>query len=1346
VTIVAGGSCSITASQAGNATYGAATPVTRGFTVGSASQSVTFGALSGVTYGVSPFTIAATASSGLAVSFVSSTTSVCTVTGNTVTIVAGGSCSITASQAGDASHGAATPVAQSFTVNPAPQTIAFGALGNVSFGVAPFTIGATASSGLAVSYASTTTSVCTVAGNAVAILALGSCSITATQTGNGNFAAATPVAQSFTVSSASQTIAFGALSGVTYGVSPFTIAATASSGLAVSFVSSTTSVCTVTGNTVTIVAGGSCSITASQAGDATHGAATPVAQSFTVNPASQSVTFGALSGVTYGVSPFMIGATASSGLAVSFASTTTSVCTVSGSTVTIVAGGSCSITASQAGNASYGAATPVAQSFTVNPAPQTIAFGALGNVSFGIAPFMIVATASSGLALSFASTTTSVCTVAGSAVAILALGSCSITAGQAGNGNYAAATPVAQSFTVSSASQTIAFGALSDVTYGVSPFTIAATASSGLAVSFVSSTTPICTVTGNTVTIVAGGGCSITASQAGDATHGAATPVAQSFTVNPAPQTIAFGTLSDVTYGASPFTIAATASSGLAVSFVSSTTSVCTVSGSTVTIVAGGSCSITASQAGDASHGAATSVTRGFTVGSASQTIAFSALSGVTYGVSPFTIAATASSGLAVSFVSSTTSVCTVTGSTVTIVAGGSCSITASQAGDASHGAATPVAQSFTVNPAPQTIAFGALGNVSFGVAPFMIGATASSGLAVSYASTTTSVCTVAGNAVAILALGSCSITASQTGNGNFAAATPVAQSFTVSSASQTIAFGALSDVTYGVSPFTIAATASSGLAVSFVSSTAPVCTVSGSTVTIVAGGGCSITASQAGDASHGAATPVAQSFTVSSASQTIAFSALSGVTYGVSPFTIAATASSGLAVSFVSSTTPVCTVSGSTVTIVAGGGCSITASQAGNASYAAATPVAQSFTVNSASQTIAFSALSGVTYGASPFTIAATASSGLAVSFVSSTTSVCTVTGSTVTIVAGGSCSITASQAGDASHGAATPVAQSFTVNPAPQTIAFGALGNVSFGVAPFTIVATASSGLAVSYASTTTSVCTVAGSAVAILALGSCSITASQAGNGNYAAATPVTQSFTANSASQTIAFGALSDVTYGVSPFTIAATASSGLAVSFVSSTAPVCTVSGSTVTIVAGGGCSITASQAGDATYGAATPVTRSFTVGSGIADRSPSERVERRDLRRVAIHHRSHGEFGAGGEFRFHHDIGLHGFREHGGDCRRGWLFDHGEPGGGRQPWGGDAGDAEFHGQFSIAVGHLWSAERGDVWRVAIYHHSHGELGPGGEFRFHHDLGLYSDREHCGGCHWGRMFDHGEPGG
>ena len=78
-------------------------------------------------------------------------------------------------------------------------------------------------------FASTTTAVCTVSGSTVTVVAVGACTIQALQAGNANYLAAPTVNQSFTVAKASQTIAFAALSGKTYGNPPFAVSATASS-------------------------------------------------------------------------------------------------------------------------------------------------------------------------------------------------------------------------------------------------------------------------------------------------------------------------------------------------------------------------------------------------------------------------------------------------------------------------------------------------------------------------------------------------------------------------------------------------------------------------------------------------------------------------------------------------------------------------------------------------------------------------------------------------------------------------------------------------------------------------------------------------------------------------------------------------------------------------------------------------------------------------------------------------------------------------------------------------------------------------------------------------------------
>jgi Bacterial Ig-like domain (group 3)/FG-GAP-like repeat/Putative Ig domain/FG-GAP repeat len=111
-----------------------------------------------------------------------------------------------------------------------------------------------------------------------------------------------------------------------------------------------------------------------------------------------------------------------------------------------LAAGGHAITSAYGGDAAFLAGTSAALTETVNQAAQTIVFGSIANQTYGSAPFAVTATASSGLAVSF--TAAGACTVSGNTVTLTGVGSCTITANQPGNGAYAAALPVSQSFTI----------------------------------------------------------------------------------------------------------------------------------------------------------------------------------------------------------------------------------------------------------------------------------------------------------------------------------------------------------------------------------------------------------------------------------------------------------------------------------------------------------------------------------------------------------------------------------------------------------------------------------------------------------------------------------------------------------------------------------------------------------------------------------------------------------------------------------------------------------------------------------------------------------------------------------
>ena len=281
-------------------------------------------------------------------------------------------------------------------------------------------------------------------------LAPGAYSVTATyapDTAGWYQAGNSPVAINFNVVKAGQTVSINDPGAKTAGGTPFAVTASATSALPVTLSSPTPAVCTIAGNTVTLTGAGTCTINGDQAGNGNYNAAPTATLNIAVGIVAQTISFTDPGSKTFGAAPFALTATASSGLPVAFASTTTGVCTVSGATVTLVSGGSCSITAAQAGNASYAAATPVTRVFAVGTGGQTISFTRPADrafVSGGSVP--LTASATSGLAVSFASNSMAICTVAGSVATMIAAGQCSITASQAGNASYAAAAPVTQTF------------------------------------------------------------------------------------------------------------------------------------------------------------------------------------------------------------------------------------------------------------------------------------------------------------------------------------------------------------------------------------------------------------------------------------------------------------------------------------------------------------------------------------------------------------------------------------------------------------------------------------------------------------------------------------------------------------------------------------------------------------------------------------------------------------------------------------------------------------------------------------------------------------------------------------
>ena len=753
----------------------------------------------------------------------------------------------------------------------------------------------------------------------------------------------------------------------------------------------------------------------------------------------------------------------------------------------------------------YSAYSNVISVMTSSKATQTITFAELENVTYGDDNFALDAEASSGLEVGYSLSIEGIISLDENVVTILSPGEVDITASQAGNDDYLAAEDVTRTLVVEKAIQTISFDPdpIPTKTLGDDPFEITISVSTDLDLNITGTSNLQIDDKGNDIyeiTMLESGEATITASQAGNEFYEAAENTS-TFTINdPAKsdQTITFEALDEVTFGEDDFTLTASASSGLTVSYNSSDETVAVITGSSVSIIGAGTTTITASQAGNESYNEAEDVTQTLVVHKAAQSITFNALEDETYGNDPITLTASGGdSGNEISFASSNESVATISGTTLTILGAGTTTITASQAGNDNYLDAEDVEQTLVVHKAEQAITFEVLDDRSIGES-FDLEASATSGLEITF--TIDGPAELDGLTVTPTALGTVTITASQAGNENYAAADDIAQSFEVieNKQSQTITFDELEDATYGDEPIELNASASSGLQVSYTSSNESVATISANQLTIVGAGETVIIASQDGNDDFLAAEDISRTLVVNKANQTITFNELSNRIIGES-FDLDASSSSNLTVTYVIDGPA--DLDGNTVTPTALGTVTITASQGGNDNYEEASDVPQSFEVISSkqNQTITFDGLDPVTFGDESFQLSATASSGLDITYTSADESVVTISGNTVTIVGAGTTSITASQNGNDDFFAAEDVSQELVVNKAGQTITIDPIEDKIVSDDPFEVVVSSNSTLEITLS--IDGPATIADNLVTLTGeVGTVTILAEQASNQNY------------------------------------------------------------------------------------------------------------------------------------------------------------------------------------------------------------------------------------------------------
>ncbi len=178
-------------------------------------------------------------------------------------------------------------------------------------------------------------------------------------------------------------------------------------------------------------------------------------------------------------------------------------------------------------------------------------------------------------------------------------------------------------------------------------------------------------------------------------------------------------------------------------------------------------------------------------------------------------------------------------------------------------------------------------------------------------------------------------------------------------------------------------------------------------------------------------------------------------------------------------------------------------------------------------------------------------------------------------------------------------------------QTITFPSISSKSVGDPDFSVVATASTGLTVQFASSNSNVATIFNGKVHIIGAGTCNIIAYQDGNDLTLPATQVTQQLTVIKGNQQINFSVLPPKSTGDSDFPTGATASSGLSCTYSSSNPAVAAIVNGLIQIKGAGSAFITAKQGGNVNYNAAADVSKEIivAVGTGVSSLSVEDDFE-----------------------------------------------------------------------------------------------------------------------------------------
>lgn len=359
------------------------------------------------------------------------------------------------------------------------------------------------------------------------------------------------------VTPATSTLTLASVADQTFGVPTVTVGASSTStGMIHYSVSGPARVNTFTSTSVELIITGTGNVTVTANQDAVTGYAGASAQtSFTVNPATPTLTFRSVADRAYGSGAFGVKADSNSRGTITY-SVVSGPATVVGGTVTIKGAGEVTLEASQAATANY-TAVKTTTSFTITQATPQISMLYIQPKTFGVAPFNAIATSTSPATITY-SIVSGPASVSGSTITLLGGGTVTVKASQAATTNYAAAS-YQESFTVNPGTPHFTLAGIPTQKYGATPVTLNPKTLSSGNITYKILTGPG-KISGDKVSMTGSGYVVVQATQAATADYLAATAQV-GFQVNAGSPNLILPTLANETTSSAPFAVNASSDS-----------------------------------------------------------------------------------------------------------------------------------------------------------------------------------------------------------------------------------------------------------------------------------------------------------------------------------------------------------------------------------------------------------------------------------------------------------------------------------------------------------------------------------------------------------------------------------------------------------------------------------------------------------------------------------------------------------------------------------------------------------------------------------------------------------------